>query len=273
MSVHDFRFRPTKSGDTIGPRPEQAPIGPAELTQRPEAPRNTDIIEGTTNNVTKETEIRQINHKGLITMDRAIKDFFKDIHIPTKDDVREEMTVRIAGGDKSFLIWRQDLQEGRIQLPVMSINRTGFTFNAIKFTPPYHTRWRKFIDESGTRQILTYRPWPALITYECSIWAERKEHAEYALMEIIPRFDPLATVFIEDEYQEYTVVMKFTGYNDNSDVDIAADELAKVRYDMSIEMEGWLPRTQKKQPSILGRAATLNEITGEILDDFRISEV
>jgi hypothetical protein len=55
---------------------------------------------------------------------------------------------------------------------------------------------------------------------------------------------------------------------------MGAEDVPKIRYDISISAEGWLPiPTSKIVPSVLGRVVTLNDYeTGEILesiDDIR----
>ncbi len=50
--------------------------------------------------------------QGFRSLDEAMKNYWSGMRIPIKDSYRF-MRVKVAGGDKSLLIWRDQLQEGR----------------------------------------------------------------------------------------------------------------------------------------------------------------
>lgn len=262
MSIYDFSFGP-KAGDGMSPQP--APLtGP--LLQSPDL-HEADKLTNSDVNLNQPEDVRSVVVKGFHAMDKGLKEYFSDIDVPTADGNRK-LEVRVAGGDKSFLVWKQDLKSGRIKLPVMSINRTSWRFNPDKFSPPYINMTRKFTtDNDGSRMVLTYRPWPALIDYGLSIWTERKRDIEYIIYQIQTRFHPLAEFSIDDEGGlRGTVIMKMNDITNNSDIDIGAEELAKVRYDISLTMEGWLPLPEKILPTVLGKVGSFHEIDGAFLE-------
>lgn len=217
-------------------------------------------------NVNVAEDVSEILPVGFRTMDRGVKNYFSGIRIPTTDNVRM-MNVRVAGGDKTFLVWDQDLSKGRITLPVMSINRTSANYHAEKFSYPHHFMQTRFTDTSGSRIRAIFRPVPYLIDYSLTIWAEHKRDAEYAQYQINTRFNPLAEFVIEDEHLRGTVTMRWNGFTDNSDKEADAETRANVRYDIDITAEGWLPLPEKLLPTILGKVTTLREDTGEFLAD------
>lgn len=263
MAVYEFVFSDPQQNRNLNP--ERAPLITPALPQQPELEEKDELLNNDIN-LNQPEDVRSVLTRGFYAMDAGIKKYFEDIQVPTKDNVRP-LTVRIAGGDKTFLQWSQDLTAGRIALPVMSINRSSWRFNADKFSPPYINMGRRFVNVDGSRMALTYRPWPALIDYTLSVWAERKRDIENIAYQIQTRFNPLAEFRIEDEsgLRGY-VQLRFGDVTDNSDIDIGAEELPKVRYDFGITMEGWLPLPEKILPTTLGKAVSLHETNGKFLE-------
>lgn len=262
MAVYDFTFNQQQNRN-LGP--ERDPLITVALPQQPEL-EEQDSLTNNDVNLNQPEDVKSVLVRGFYAMDAGIKKYFEDIQVPTKDDTRK-ITVRIAGGDKTFLQWSQDLRSGRIGLPVMSINRTGWRFNPEKFSPPYINMSRRFVNNEGSRMALTYRPWPALIDYSLSVWTERKRDMENIAYQIQTRFNPLAEFRIEDEsgLRGY-VQLRFGDVTDNSDIDLGAEEQPKVRYDFSVTMEGWLPLPEKILPTTLGKVMSLHEINGKFLE-------
>jgi hypothetical protein len=260
MAIYDFTF-----GQNSGMAPVQTPLA-GTYVQQPDYHEDDRLINNDIN-LNQPEDVRSMVVKGFYSMDKGLKEYFSDIDVPTVDNTRK-LEVRVAGGDKTFLIWKQDLKSGRIKLPVMSINRTSWRFNPDKFSPPYINMTRRFTSDSdGSRIILTYRPWPALIDYSLSLWTERKRDAEYVLYQIQTRFNPLAEFRIDDESGlRGTVTMKMNDVTNNSDIDIGAEELAKVRYDITLTMEGWLPLPEKVLPTVLGKVGSFHEMNGVFLE-------
>lgn len=267
MAVHRFTFEPHSTRPGVGPVPERAPAMSQTLPGEPD-PVQTDLLVSDIN-VNKPEIIKDVLVQGFYSMDKGMKQYFSEIQVPTKDSVRA-LTTRISGGDKTFLQWVQDLRSGRIQLPVLGINRTSWRFNPQKFSPPYINMSRRFADIEGKRIILTYRPWPALIDYSLSFWTERKRDMEYIMHQILIRFNPLAEFTIDDEAgMRGNVQLKMGEAVDNSDIDIGGEELAKVRYDVNVTMEGWLPLPEKVLPATLGKVMSLHEKDGKFLETFQ----
>jgi hypothetical protein len=97
---------------------------------------------------------------------------------------------------------------------------------------------------------------------------------EYVIHQIQPRFNPLAEFRIDDDAGlRGNVQLRFGDATDNSDIDIGAEELAKVRYDLTVTMEGWLPLPEKILPAALGRVMTLHEIDGTFLEPIKPNTV
>lgn len=267
MAIYDFTFAPKSNRPLgIGAVPERAPAMSPVLPEQDSQVKDELFVKDL--NVNQPEEIKSNLVRGFHAMDGGVKHYFEGILVPTKDSVRP-LDVRVAGGDKTFLQWTQDVRAGRIKLPVLSINRTAWRFNVQKFSPPYIPMSRRFANPDGSRIVLTYRPWPALIDYTLSFWTERKRDMEYIMHQIIIRFNPLAEFRVDDEAGlRGNVQMRLGEMTDNSDIDIGAEELAKVRYDVNITIEGWLPLPEKILPTALGRVVSMHDRDGTFLDLF-----
>lgn len=263
MPVYDFTFKPRKE-NTAGQVSEPQPSIPQKIPGHPDLSKDSEITFDPTN-LNLPEDVRTILPKGFHAVDEGIKKYFSGMQVPTKDSTRE-LTVRVAGGDKTFLFWKQDLLHNRIKLPVMSINRTGWRWDAMRFSPPYLEMTRRFVHKDGSRISMAFRPQPYLIDYTFSMWAERKRDIEYPMYEIITRFNPFAEAMVEFETLKGNIRGKLGEVTDNSDIDIGAEELPKVRYDITTTWEAWLPLPEKVMPTILGRVGIFSEYTGEILD-------
>lgn len=257
MPVHEFNFNP-KTPEPV-PTPQEVPVIPAGLENQPNTNRSIPISYDPTNVAID--DVVEIMADGFGHIDRGVKEFFSDIVVPTKDG-HKPLTVRIAGGDKTILFWKQRLETGRIELPVMSVNQTSVAYDSNRATPAIagDRAYVRFADKDGTRAVKSPREIPYLIDYTLSIWAHRKRDMGNILFQILSRFDPMAEWVIEDEFMRGTVLATFEGSTNNSDIDIGADEWAKVRHDVSIKVEGWLPRPGRVVPTVLGRVTALEEL-------------
>jgi len=269
MPVHDFTFRPRKA-HTAGQVSEPLPSIPQKIPGHPDLSKDTEITYDPTN-IDTTIDVRTLLVKGFNAVDEGVKNYYLTLKVPTKDNVRD-MTVRVAGGDKTFLFWKQDLLANRIKLPVMSINRTGWRFDPMRFSPPYLEMTRRFVHKDGSRVSMAFRPQPYLIDYTFSIWGERKRDVEYPMYDIITRFNPFAETSVEFNTMKGNIRGKLGEVTDNSDIDIGAEELPKVRYDITSTWEAWLPLPEKVMPTILGRVGIFSEFTGEILDVINFDE-
>ena len=80
------------------------------------------------------------------------------------------------------------------------------------------------------------------------------------MYQVVSRFNPVAQWGVEDEHMCGDIYATFGGVTDNSDIDIGANELAKVRYDINIQIEGWWPLPGRIVPTVLGRVTDLSEL-------------
>jgi hypothetical protein len=275
---YDFTHKPKKNvlhaeGVVDEPQPVSPPV--SAISTRSTTPKRKRMYNQTNVNNPEEISVQLI--PALHHVDNGIKRYFSNLQVPTDDSVRtDQVPVRIAGGDKTTLYWKQairgELRNGRIKLPVMSINRESFEFNPLKFSPAYMPVARRFANSDGSRMALTYRPYPVLLNYTLSMWAERKRDIDYMLFQIAPRFNGgLAEFSVDAGIVTGTIVMKMNNYTDNSDIEKEASDLALVQYDMSITAEAWIPLPEKIVPTVLGAAVTLVEDpTGEFLEVGRV---
>jgi hypothetical protein len=201
---------------------------------------------------------------GFRALDNSMKHYWSGIRVPTKDAYRF-MRIKIAGGDKSLLIWNEDLKEGRARLPVAALNRTNHKFNPEKFSPAYHSMTARYLSTRGDQVARVYRPTPWLVDYELTIWTESKRDAEFVLYQVLTRFNPLAEFRMFDGKIEGNIQIIFGGSVDASDKEAGFDQYANVRYEVSMTAEAWLPLPEKIVPTVLGRVTTLKEKAGEIL--------
>lgn len=210
-------------------------------------------------------DVEEFLQPGFRYLDDGMKNYWSDIRVPTRDSYRFIRT-KIAGASKSLQIWHDELNRGRVQLPVISISRTGSRYNPNKFSPPYMPLRKRFVNKQRTRVALIYRPVPHFVDYTLSIWAEHKRDAEFTLYQILLRFNPLAEIRVSDDHTIGNVQMAFDSYSDNSDKEATAEQHAKVMYEVTYTAEAWLSLPEKVVPTILGPVATAKEaVSGAIL--------
>jgi hypothetical protein len=242
---------------------------PSHVTNQPAADRVDAQTHDPINIATEDVD--NVFPVGLRTMDRGVKEYFQDMDVPTKDGTRK-LDVRIAGGDKTILFWKQLMDadsENRIRLPVMSVNRTGWNWNPQRMTPASagHFFYRRLADKDGTRAIVSPRELGVFVNYTLSVWTERKRDMEYISYQIMSRFNPIAEWRVSDEFMNGYIIGKFEGASDNSDIDVDPNQLAKVRYDFTIQIEGWIPLPGRVVPTVLGKVQVLKEQdTGEFFE-------
>lgn len=202
---------------------------------------------------------------GFWSLDSAMKQYWSGIRVPTKDSYRF-MRVKVAGGDKSLLIWADDLKEGRARLPLAAIDRGSHEFNPDKYSPPYHAMTARYLSSRGDRVAKVYRPVPFLVDYKIIIWTERKRDAEHILYQSLTRFNPLAEFRMFDGKIQGNVQLRYGGCSDASDKETGYNQHANVRYEISVTAEAWLPLPEKIVPTVLGRMTSLKEMLGEVLN-------
>lgn len=207
---------------------------------------------------------------GFRSLDEAMKNYFSGIRVPTKDSYRM-MRVKIAGGDKSLLLWADDIKEGRARLPLAAISRDSHEFNPLKFSPAYHPMSVRYVSSRGDRVLKVFRPVPYLVQYSMTIWAEHKRDAEYILYQILTRYNPVAEFRMYDGKLVGNVLMTPGNFQDASDKEAGYDQKANVRYEFQTTAEAWLPLPEKLVPTVLGRVGVIKEkLSGIIYETFGI---
>mgnify|MGYP003669347681 FL=1 len=109
-------------------------------------------------------DIEEFLIPGFRSLDDAMKQYWSGIRVPTKDSYRF-MRVKIAGGDKSLLIWADDLKEGRARLPLATISRERHEFNVDKFSPSYHNLGYRYLNSRKDLVSQYKRPVPYNVDY------------------------------------------------------------------------------------------------------------
>lgn len=270
MPIHKFTFGEDKEDNPKSLRTDRLdgkdPIQPVKIERHPDKIVKEEVLEEDINRSAE--DVARLLPKGLHTHDKGIKQYFSNILIPDRDGGFHKMAVRIAGGDKTILAWEQDRKNGRVVLPVMSINRESAELDTTKFSPVHHPMARRFVDRDRSKIELVFRPTPWVITYSMTCWAERKTDADYVLGQILPRFTPMAQWYVEDEHLKGVVDAWLNSYTDSSDIDVSAEEHPLVRYDYSVRASCWIPLPTKIVPSVLG----VTDIT-EVLDNEEFADL
>jgi hypothetical protein len=267
MALYDFGANFSIRGQSTQVAPQQIPHGLSSIPGL----KQLSHVEGGRTGIQEDGDVpvypyhlEEYLQPGFRSLDDAMKQYWSGIRVPTKDSYRF-MRVKIAGGDKSVLIWDEDLVEGRVRLPVAAISRESHEFNADKFSPPYHAMTSRFLSSRGDQVAKIYRPTPWLVEYNLTIWAEHKRDVEYILYQILTRFNPLAEFRMFDGKLEGSVQIRYGGSTDASDKEAGFDSHANVRYEVNVTAEAWLPLPEKIVKTVLGRVVTLQENEGEIL--------
>ncbi len=261
MPVHNFN-----SDFSVRGAPQSIPHGLNEapsIRQLSHAEGGRNPFDGS-DFLSYENHLEEFVTPAFRALDDAMKQYWTGIRVPTKDSYRF-MRVKIAGGDKSLLIWADDLQEGRARMPVAAISREGIEFNPEKYSPRYHAMTARYLSTRGDQAAKVYRPVPFLVDYKMVIWAESKRDAEYILYQVLTRFNPIAEFRMSDGKIEGNVQLRLGGSSDASDKETGYDQYAKVRYEIQTTAEAWLPLPEQIVPTVLGRSVLLKERVGEIL--------
>jgi hypothetical protein len=204
-------------------------------------------------------DVESFIEPGFRYLDAAMKNYWADIRVPTKDSYRFVRT-KIAGMRRSLQIWNEALKHGRVKLPVISISRTGQEYNPEKFTPPYAPFRKRYVNRAKTQVALAYRPVPYFVNYTLSLWTEHKRDAEYVLYQVLTRFNPLAELVVSDDHTFGAVQMSLKSSSDSSDKEASAEQYAKVKYEIVYRAEAWLSLPERIMPTILGTVRSLELI-------------
>lgn len=218
------------------------------------AQQQSSDVEGETHIIygeepTQPVEIRDFIEPGFHYLDTGMKHYFSDIRIPTRNSTRF-LRTKVSGMRRGIQIWSEQLKHGRVKLPVMAISRGSHQYNPEKFNPPHHHMRRRYLGDKRVQ--LTFRPVPWLVEYTLTIWAETKRDAEYAIHQILTRYNPLAEFVVSDGHIRGTVTLRFGSCNDTSDKEASPEQLAKVKYELATTAEAWLSLPEQVVPTVLG---------------------
>jgi len=104
------------------------------------------------------------------------------------------------------------------------------------------------------------------VDYGLTIWAEHKRDIEYILYQVLNRFHPLAEFRMCDGKLNGNVPLRYGGSSDASDKEAGYDTHAKVRYEISVTAEAWLPLPEEIVKTVLGHVGSFSERVGSILE-------
>lgn len=213
--------------------------------------------------------VQEFTTSGFRALDESVKHYWTGIRVPTKDSYRL-LRVKIAGGDKSLLVWADDLKEGRARLPVASISRTSHEFMPEKYSPTYFPMTYRHLNTEKSLAAQVFRPVPYLVSYEMTIWTERKRDIEHIMYQVLTRFNPLVEFRMFDGHLRGSVYLRYKGMSDTSDKEVGYDAHANVKYELNFDAEAWLPLPERIVPTVRGVVTALREVPGQILAMDRI---
>lgn len=211
--------------------------------------------------------VEEVVYQAFKSLDEGVKLYFSGIRVPTKDSYRF-MRVKIAGGDKSLLIWNDEINEGKAILPVAAISRDVESFNPDRFSPAYAPISVRYLSSRKDMAALTYRPVPYIVDYSMSIWSERKRDMAYIQSQLLTRFNPCAEFRIFDGKMAGNILLKELTSTDASDKEVGFDQYASVKYELTFKAEAWLPLPEKIVKTVLGRVSTIKEEVASFFEDY-----
>lgn len=270
MAIYDFNFNQSKSTSPIS---EGYTDSKKEIVAKYDRVPNQSEhkspiaeVNSQGQNLSPE-EVVQISQRGFYRLDEGMKNWLSGIKVPTTDSYKIAQSY-IISHDKSVLAWAQELFDGRVQLPIVSIYRQSWSFDPGRFTPPYLPYRRVFTDRTRRKVKMSYRPIPFKVEYTTSIWASFKSDAEYIMSNIIRRCNPLGEFEVEDDVGIPIMArVKNNGNTNSADIDLDAKSKPKVIYDISMTVDYELPLNEKIVPTVLGKVLTLKERdTKEVFD-------
>lgn len=259
--LYEFRTNLVVAPDkAMRPAPGQFPTAAKQLSHA-QGGRSNILTGGP---VVDPTDVEDFLIPGFHALDGAMKMYWSGMRVPTRDAYRF-CRMKVAGGDKSLLIWRDDIVNGRVRLPVASLNRTKIEFNKDRFSPPYLSMAMKYPNRRGDRVLLVYRPTPWLVEYQMSLWTEHKRDAEFVKFQVLTRFNPLAVFRMSDGHLQGDITLRFGGAADQSEKEAPADQGRLVKYDFTMTAEAWLPLPERLLPTVLGHVVSVKDPNGDVI--------
>lgn len=214
------------------------------------------------------TDVEEFLMPGFHALDEAMKMYWSGMRVPTRDSYRF-CRVKVAGGDRSLLVWRDDLVNGRVRLPVASLNQSKIDFNKDRFNPPYLSMAIRYPSKRGDLAALVYRPTPWLVEYALSVWSEHKRDAGYIQHQILTRFNSLAVFKMFDGHLTGDITLRYGGCTDQTDKETQADGHRMVKHDYTMTAEAWLPLPERLVPTVFGHVVSVKDDADEVLLSIR----
>lgn len=266
MPIHNFSDQPhgiDLFGGSGSFKKESEPSSfayPTGVSQRSHVETQSNIAGDT-----GPTSIQEVLQNGFFYLDEAMQKYWSNIRVPTTDSYRF-MRVKVSGGDRSLLVWKDELRDGRVKLPVAALDRTSHEFNVAKYSPPYLAMAKKYTSRRSDMMLKVYRPIPFLVSYTLAVWAEHKTDIEHIAYQIITRFNPLAEFIMQDSRIYGSITLRSGGFSDASSKEASSEEDSYTRYEFPMIAEAWLPLPEKLTPTILGNVKIVKELsTGLVL--------
>lgn len=208
-------------------------------------------------------EYRDHLQRGFYYLDEAMKNYWSDIRVPTKDSYRF-LNVKVAGGDRSVMIWADDLKNGRVRMPIAAIDRTSSDHNKEKWAHSIHPMRIRFASPSLDKVILTYKPSQWLVAYKLVVWTTNVRDIDFIDYQVLNRFKSgMAEFTMSDELLTGNVQLRFNGSSDATDKEVSADVKIEYRYEYNMEVEAWLSLPEVVLPTALGSVNMYESVNGE----------
>lgn len=217
--------------------------------------------------------------------DQAMKDLFDDITVEDDNGVAHKVPIRLSTPEKAvaFILQENVRKDGtfvvdRIPLPLLSLNRTDFTFDQSRYMYHKCVNWfRGYRDdqkpgwtenEGGiSRSTVFGKAWglPINITYQLNAWAMYTEDMNQILEQLQMKFSPVAYIRIQDVNYETIVKQDSTGNNKESE---PGDKNVRViKYQFNYTVETYIPQPIVRRKAVLDvKYDILNVYKDEILD-------
>lgn len=196
---------------------------------------------------------------GFEALDEAMLNYFSDIRVPYQDGYRF-LRIKIAGGDRSVQIWKNELNNGRTTLPVAAIDRTGDSHNKFKYSPPILPMKVRYLNREKSKAAKVFRPAPFNVEYTMLVWAEHKTDMEYIHHQIATRFSSSMAEFrMSDGRIQGNVQVTYGGQSDTTDKEVGERDYAYRRREYKFTAESWLALPEMYGHTVLGRVRLVNE--------------
>lgn len=251
MSVYEFNtdFTPTTSGAI-----DVAPPGSSQLSH---------LQHGRVDWFSKYSgdpaDIEDFLMPGFRSLDEAMKMWWSGMRVPTKDSYRF-CRIKVAGGSKSVMVWRDELRNGRARMPVASLTRGKEDFNKDRYSPSYHPMAVRMPSSRSDLAVMVCRPTPWLVDYTLSVHCVSKRDAEYINYQVLTRFNPLATFRMSDGRLTGDATVRFGGGSDQSERETQADQSRLVKYEYSMTVEAWLPLPERVVKTVIGMVTNVGGV-------------